>query len=204
MNKQVLSTLVLGTTLITAPAAFSYEAGDIIVRVGAAHVNPSTTNNTVVPGIDVDDGTAVGITGTYMLTDNVGLELLAATPFEHDLTLNGAKIGDTKHLPPTLSIQYFPMDSKSKLQPYVGVGLNYTTFFSEDSEGALAGSDIKLDDSFGIAAQLGVDYAIDENWLINASVWKVNIDTDLKLNGTDLGEVEIDPTVYMLSVGYKF
>ncbi len=96
------------------------------------------------------------------------------------------------------------MDSGSALQPYVGLGVNYTTFFSEGSSGALAGSDIKLDNSWGLAAQIGVDYALNENWLVNAAVWKMDINTDLNLNGTNLGEVEIDPVVYMLSVGYKF
>ncbi|MFY0676854.1 MAG: outer membrane beta-barrel protein [Neptuniibacter sp.] len=204
MNKQVLSALVLGTTLISAPAAFSYEAGDIIVRVGAANVDPSTTDNTGL-GLDVKDDISVGITGTYMLTDNIGVELLAATPFDHDVNLTGVgKVADTKHLPPTLSIQYFPMDNKSKLQPYIGVGINYTTFFSEGSSAALGNAEVELDDSFGLAAQLGVDYAVNENWLVNAAVWKMDIDTDLKIGGVDVGEVEIDPTVFMLSVGYKF
>ncbi len=144
MNKQVLSALVLGTTLISAPAAFSYEAGDIIVRVGAANVDPSTTDNTGL-GLDVKDDISVGITGTYMLTDNIGVELLAATPFDHDVNLTGVgKVADTKHLPPTLSIQYFPMDNKSKLQPYIGVGINYTTFFSEGSSAALGNAEVEL------------------------------------------------------------
>ena len=203
MNKKVLSALIMGTAF-AASNVMAYEAGDVVVRVGLANVDPHATNNTVVPGVDVEDETQIGITGTYMLTDHVGVELLASTPFKHNLTINGAKVGDTKHLPPTLSIQYFPMDSGSALQPYVGLGVNYTTFFSEGSAGALAGSDIKLDDSWGMAAQVGVDYAVNENWLVNAAVWKMDIDTDLELNGTNLGEVEIDPIVVMLSVGYKF
>ncbi|MGH1462620.1 MAG: OmpW/AlkL family protein [Neptuniibacter sp.] len=203
MNKKALSALILGSVVATSNVV-AYEAGDVVVRVGLAQVDPDATNNTVVPGVDVEDETQIGITGTYMLTDHVGIELLASTPFKHDLTINGAKVGDTKHLPPTLSVQYFPMDSGSALQPYVGLGVNYTTFFSEGSSGALAGSDIKLDNSWGLAAQIGVDYALNENWLVNAAVWKMDINTDLNLNGTNLGEVEIDPVVYMLSVGYKF
>lgn len=203
MNKKILSALIMGTAF-AASNVMAYEAGDVVVRVGLANVDPSTTDNTGL-GLDVDDDTSIGITGTYMLTDNIGLELLVATPFDHDVNLTGVgKVADTKHLPPTLSIQYFPMDSKSKLQPYIGVGVNYTTFFSEGSSAALGNAEVELDDSFGLAAQLGVDYAVNENWLVNAAVWKMDIDADLKIGGNDVGEIEIDPVVVMLSVGYKF
>ena len=139
-----------------------------------------------------------------MLKDNIGIELLAATPFRHDITLNGAKIGETKHLPPTVSLQYYPMDSSSAFQPYIGLGINYTEFFSTDTSGTLASSKLKLDSSWGLAGQLGVDYAINDQLLLNAAVWKMDINTDVKLDGANLGELEIDPMVYMVSVGYKF
>lgn len=205
MKKQALSALVLGTALVAAPS-FAHEAGDIIVRVGAAHVEPSgSVNGTNVTGLDVEDGSALGITGTYMLTDNIGIELLAATPFDHDITLNGSKIADVEQLPPTLSVQYYPMDSESKWQPFVGVGVNYTGFFDESTTGALSGTTIKVDDSFGLAAQVGLDYEIDENWLLNATVWKIDIDADVESSALGkIGQVNIDPTVVFLSVGYKF
>ena len=200
MKKQALSALVLGSTLVAAPS-FAHEAGDLIVRVGAVHVEPdSSVNGTSVPGLDVDDDTSIGTTATYMLTDHIGVELLAAT-FKHDITLNGNKVADTRHLPPTLSLQYYPMESGSKWQPFVGLGVNYTTFFSESD---LGGQNLKLDDSFGLAAQIGLDYQINEKWLVNATVWKMDLDSDVELNGTNIGEVNIDPTVVLLSVGYKF
>ncbi|MBN0989457.1 OmpW/AlkL family protein [Amphritea pacifica] len=204
MNRKALSALVLGVSLAATANCMAYEAGDMILRVGAANVDPQTSNNTLVPGLDVDANTQLGITGTYMLTDNLGLELLAATPFKHDITLNGAKVGDTKHLPPTLSLQYYPMDSSSAFQPYVGLGINYTAFFSENTTGALAGTKLQLDSSWGLAGQIGVDYSLNDQWLLNAAVWKMDINTDVKVDGTNLGEIEIDPMVYMVSVGYKF
>ncbi|SEQ70690.1 outer membrane protein [Amphritea atlantica] len=204
MNRKALSALVLGVSLAATANCMAHEAGDMILRVGAANVDPQTSNNTLVPGLDVDANTQLGITGTYMLTDNLGLELLAATPFKHDITLNGAKVGDTEHLPPTLSLQYYPMDSSSAFQPYVGLGINYTAFFSESTTGALAGTKLQLDSSWGLAGQIGVDYSLNDQWLLNAAVWKMDINTDVKVDGTNLGELEIDPMVYMVSVGYKF
>ncbi|WP_417224496.1 OmpW/AlkL family protein [Amphritea sp.] len=204
MNRKALSAFVLGVSMVATANCMAYESGDMIVRVGAANVDPHTSNDTSVPGLDVDDNTQLGITGTYMLTDNIGVELLAATPFKHDITLNGAKVGETKHLPPTLTLQYYPMDSSSAFQPYVGLGINYTAFFSESTTGALAGTTLELDSSWGLAGQLGIDYAINDQWLLNAAVWKMDINTDVKVNGSNLGELEIDPMVYMMSVGYKF
>ncbi|WP_286934051.1 OmpW/AlkL family protein, partial [Pseudomonas sp. UBA6554] len=74
---------------------------------------------------------------------------------------------------PTLSVQYYPMEPNSKFQPYAGVGINYTLFFDEDltSERKQQGfSNLKLQDSVGIAGQLGMDYMITDNLLVNASV----------------------------------
>jgi len=199
MEKKVLSAIACATLMAAASTASAYEAGDTIVRVGAANVNPDASSNL---GLDVDDDTQLGLTATYMLSENLGLELLAATPFKHDIQLasTGATIGEAKHLPPTLSLQYYPMDAQSAVQPYAGIGINYTTFFSEKT---ILG-DTELEDSWGLAFQLGIDYAITENMVLNAAVWKIDIDTDVSVNGTKLGSQSIDPTVVMLGVGYKF
>ncbi len=204
MKKTAVSTLIGAVVLAASSAASAYEAGDIIVRAGIASVQP---NETMEAGSTLDtlngglgNNEQLGITASYMLTDKLGLELLAATPFKHDITSNGAKIGETKHLPPTLSLQYFPMDNQSAVQPYVGVGVNYTTFFSEES----TLGNLKLDDSWGLAAQAGVDYAVSDNMVLNAAVWYIDIDSDASLNGADIGTVALDPWVYMVGVGYKY
>ncbi|MBE9396105.1 outer membrane beta-barrel protein [Pontibacterium sp. N1Y112] len=204
MKKTAVSTLIGAVVLAASSAASAYEAGDIIVRAGIASVQP---NETMEAGSTLDtlngglgNNEQLGITASYMLTDKLGLELLAATPFKHDITSNGAKIGETKHLPPTLSLQYYPMDNQSAVQPYVGVGVNYTTFFSEES----TLGNLKLDDSWGLAAQAGVDYAVSDNVVLNAAVWYIDIDSDASLNGADIGTVALDPWVYMVGVGYKY
>lgn len=203
MKKSVLS-ILLAAGLVSVPAVSqAYEAGDIVLRAGIASVQSDSDPHGTMDalGVDVDDGEALGITAAYMLTDTIGLELLAATPFNHDVTAEGlGKIGDTDQLPPTLSLQWLPQLDMGGFQPYVGVGVNYTTFFDEQSRLG----DLKLEDSWGIAWQAGVDFQIDQNWLLNAAVWNIDIDTDVKLNGDDVGSVEIDPWVYMLGVGYRF
>ena len=141
---------------------------------------------------------------SYMMTRNWAVELLAAYPFKHDVDLvGGAKVADIKHLPPTLSLQYhFAPDSK--FQPYIGAGLNYTTFFSESTEGALAGTRLSLDDSFGPGYQIGADIIINEQWFFNIDARYLDIDSDATLDGADLGTVEIDPYVYGIHLGFRF
>ncbi len=227
MRSQKVNSLVAGsllaTSLVCGPgSALAYEKGDIILRAGVASVQPDESSSalkldgTALAGtrVGVDNNEQLGLTGTYMLTSNMGIGLLAATPFEHDITANGLGVdaGSTKHLPPTLTLQYFPMDSASDFQPYVGIGINYTAFFDEkvdsELEGVLGRGDLELDDSIGLALEAGVDYAFDEHWVLNAAVWYIDIETsaDFKFDSGSRvkADVDIDPWVYMLGLGYKF
>ena len=129
--KRVLTLAVAAALAGSAAMTHAYEAGDVILRVGAATVAPDADSD-VVPGlgvtVDVDDNTQLGIIPVYMVDPNWGIELLAATPFKHDIDVNELpiKAGSTKHLPPTLTVQWYPRGDKSGWQPYLGVGVNYT------------------------------------------------------------------------------
>ncbi len=196
-----LGALILTTALtgLAAPA-LAQSQGDWTLGIGVINVNPKSDNGSLAgASVTVDDDTQVSLTAEYFFMDNLGVELLAATPFEHDISLNGVNIGSTQHLPPTLSLNYhFP--TQSAFKPYVGVGLNYTTFFSEESTlGTL-----KLDDSFGWAASVGLDYQVGENGALRINVRYMDIDTDVSLNGTNIGSVEIDPVVINLAYVHRF
>jgi len=184
------------------PAASAHEAGDKLLRVGVGTVDPKSNNGDVV---SVDSGTAVVFNGTYFFTPNLAFEILAATPFSHDINLaeDGTKVGETKHLPPTFSLQYH-FSTAGAFKPYVGAGLNYTLFFDESTTGPLAGLDLKLDDSFGVAAQLGADFDVSEKMFVNVDVRWMNIETDAQLDGEAVETVKIDPIVYSLNLGWKF
>ncbi|HDS1708299.1 OmpW/AlkL family protein [Pseudomonas putida] len=227
MNKSLLGASLVALAL-AAPAAHAYQAGDMILRAGAITTAPNESSGDLkfdgnkVSGTKatLDSDTQLGLTFAYMLTDHIGLELLAATPFKHTVAVKGlgggldGKLADIKQLPPTLSLQYYPMEPNSRFQPYAGVGINYTLFFDEDLSSARKQqgfSNLKLQDSVGIAGQLGMDYLLTDNLLVNASVWYVDIDTKASVNGpTALGysktkvNVNVDPWVYMVGLGYKF
>ena len=170
MKKSTLATMVLAA-LISAPSAFAYEAGDILVRAGlttvapnddSSNVNVDALGGNVGMGVEVDSNTQIGLNLVYMLNSNWGVEVLAATPFSHEVTLidtadNGLGLGDGKlaevtHLPPTVSAVYF-FDTQSAFTPYVGVGVNYTIFFDEEFTNAREAQtfqDLSLDSSFGL------------------------------------------------------
>lgn len=204
-----------------AGGALAYQAGDLILRAGIASVQPNedsdvlTLDGTRLPGTGagLNSSEQLGLTLTYMLTSQWGVGVLAATPFEHDIKARGVGVdaGSAKHLPPTVTLQYFPLEAASRWQPYVGLGVNYTLFFDEQVDGQLEGvfgpGDLDLDNSWGWAGQAGVDYQLDDHWLVNASVWYLDIDTDATFKFADnriTTGVDIDPWVYMLGVGYRF
>lgn len=232
-------TLALAVTLTGGSVVGqAYEQGDWILRLGATTVAPDSNSDDInLPGglvakAEVDDDTQLGIIPAYMFADSWAIEVLAATPFEHKIEAQGQgaisgtnlDAGSTKHLPPTIMVQWYPRGGQSGWQPYVGAGVNYTIFFDEDTDGQLVGllgsltngdvndADLNLDDSFGLAAQTGVDIPIDEHWAFNAAVWYIDIDTQAeitaKANGATAATVEfdvqIDPWVYNVGIAYKF
>lgn len=228
MKRSIIASLTIPLFLLLPTAAFSHEAGDIIVRVGAVSVVPdestsliSTATTGALAGTEVGigDSTQLGLNLVYMFSDNIGLEVLAATPFEHDLKAKGldqygfstTDLGSSDQLPPTVTLNYFLGNANSSIRPYVGVGVNYTTFFSKSlsnqAKSELGASRLDLDDSFGIAYRAGVDFNLGDRWILNASLWNIDIETDASFNSA-LGKVQVnadvDPWVYMVSLGYRF
>lgn len=195
-----LSTISLLALTALAQPASAYEKNDVIVRAGPAMVTPDVSAGAGLAGLDVDGDTQLGLTGTWMLHPHLGVELLASTPFAHDIALNGNKVGSTRQLPPTLSLQWYPL-SNPTVQPYVGVGINHTIFFDVDNS---LGVNLELSDSTGLALEAGVDVKIGERLYVNAAVWKIDINTDVSINGAKQGELGIDPFTAMLGLGYRF
>jgi len=195
--------VAVAAALLSGPV-LAYDAGDWTFKAGLTNVDPEQDNgNTAAGDLAIDDDTSLSLLGTYFVADNVGIELLAALPFEHDWTVGGAVGGSVQHLPPTLSLQYF-FNNNGAFVPYVGLGLNYTLFFSEETFGDLAGANIELEDSFGLAAQVGADYNFTDQLFMNLDVRYIQIESDVKLNGTKIGEAEINPLVVGLNIGYRF
>lgn len=239
MKKNLLTATILSCFCASAFSA-DYQSGDILLRGGITQVNPDSgkadvsLDGAALPlSLSVDDDTQLGLNFVYFYNQNWAVEVLAATPFSHDVVLhdpqgataaiygidlNGANLAEVTHLPPTVSALYY-FDNNLAFKPYLGLGLNYTVFFDEEftSTPTAAGfNNLELDSSIGIALQAGFDYVINDNWSVNASVRYIDISTEATFDVTnDLGvdsglvgkgsaTVDVDPMVYSLMLGYKF
>lgn len=215
MKKTLCAALL--SLLTTAPAVAA--EGDWLVRLRGIVVAPTESSSAVTPTfpdatVSVDNAIVPELDFTYFFTDNVGAELILATS-PHDISGEGSlaalgEIADTMVLPPTLTLQYHFMPNEL-LRPYVGVGVNYSIFYSEDATTALTdaigATMVDLDESVGIAFQAGVDFDINERFFVNLDVKYIQIDTTATLTtGTLVNtvDVDLDPIVAGIGVGMRF
>ena len=64
----------------------------------------------------------------------------------------------------------------------------------------------------GLSLSAGVDIPINDRWMFNAGIWYIDIGTEADIdvgfadgsNATVSFDVDIDPWVYGISIGYKF
>ncbi|WP_423605379.1 OmpW/AlkL family protein [Sphingomonas sp. MS122] len=207
------------TIAVAAPAQAQVEAGDVLVRARAILVSPTEEAGPVTPtfpggSVGVSDSVMPEIDFTYMLTDHIGAELILATT-KHDIVGRGTlagidKLADTWALPPTLTLQYH-FAPKGHVRPYVGAGINYTTFYSADAsrslETAIGKTEVNLEDSFGYALQAGVDIDIAPRVFLNFDVKYIDIDTTARLRtGAAINRVDVslDPVVPSIGIGMRF
>lgn len=116
-----------------------------------------------------------------------------------------------------MSIQYY-FGGLERFTPCIGVCLNWTIIADESLRSDFleaielpSHTKLELDDSIGVAMQIGADIAINESWLVNIDLQRVDLDTDATITvprpdggRLDLGTVEIDPIVHGVSIGYRF
>ncbi|MFX1803457.1 OmpW family outer membrane protein [Paraburkholderia sp. A1BS-2L] len=178
-------------------------AGDWLVRLRAIAITPQVSssgalntlkagvNNAIVPELDF----------TYMVTNNIGAELILGTS-RNQVTSSLGALGGVGVLPPTLLLQYH-FNNAGVFRPYVGAGINYTLFYNNGLHAG--GQPVSIDNhSFGPALQFGVDYQVAKNVFVNADVKKIWMRTGASLNGSSLGTLYIDPIVVGVGVGMKF
>ena len=200
--------LVLASTAASLPA-YAADQGSLLVRLRGIDVVPhesadisaiggtASINSKIVPELDF----------TYFLSDNIAAELILATS-KHNITAVGTALGNVDVgsvwlLPPTLTLQYHFMPD-SVIRPYVGAGINYTIFYKSHAAGGTV-TDVSYSNSFGPALQAGVDFMIDDHWLLNLDVKKIWIKTTARLNNDAIeARTKINPWVIGAGIGYRF
>lgn len=216
MRKLSLVVLVL-IVVALVPLQADAQTGQWIGRLRVISVSPNDSSDIIdATGseVTVDSAVTAEIDVTYLFSDRVGLEIIAATA-KHDLgasggALAGADLGEVSLLPPTVTLQY-RFASETGLHPYAGVGLNFTLFYSYDLSDDLRGlgvTDVEFDNSFGVAGNIGMDIDVGERWLVNVDVKYISLSTDatIKAGGDTLDKVSVDinPWVFGIGVGYRF
>lgn len=205
MKKSMLTlmTAVLGLAAVAAPALA--QESPWLVRARAVHIDPADKSDPLkgtgaadrlhvsgkwIPEVDI----------SYFFTPHWAAELILTYPQKHDVTLDGARIGTFKHLPPTLSAQYHFLPGAT-IDPYVGAGINYTLL----SKVKLLNGAARLEhDSVGLALQAGADFRIDEHWSLNLDVKKLQIRSDVEIGGARASRVKVDPLLVGVGLGYRF
>ena len=125
---------------------------------------------------------------------------MLTVPQKHDVSVSGTEIGTFKHLPPSLLLQYH-FTPGAQFSPYVGAGVNYTRIFSVK---LLDGAADLESSSIGLALQAGFDVKIDKNWSFNVDVKKIQIRSDVMVNGAKVSSVRVDPLLFGVGLGYRF
>lgn len=217
MRKLLIGALMLAGFAQPAHA----EAGDVLVRLRGILVSPNEDSGSVLPAfpgeeVSVDDSVMPEIDFTVMASDHIGFELIAATTKHTASGLTGTtggigNLASTWVLPPTLTVQYHPI-ADGPVRPYVGAGVNYTLFYSEEASGgleaAVGATDVSMDDSFGWALQAGLDVDLTDRFFLNFDVKYIDIDTTATLRtagaGTQAVDVSLDPFVFGVGIGTRF
>jgi outer membrane protein len=205
MSKSVAAVAAVAATLTLMSANVMAQESPWLVRVRAVHIDTADKSDPVggvgaSDRIHVSNKTIPEFDVSYFFTKNIATELILTYPQKHDVSLDGANIGTLKHLPPTLTVQYHFLPDAS-FRPYVGAGVNYTTFSGVN---LLGGAGSLEHDSFGLALQAGADVAIDKNWSINFDIKKVQIRSDVMISGAKASRVKVDPVLLGVGIGYRF
>jgi outer membrane protein len=203
MNKLLLPSLLLagmaGSSLAQA------ADGPWEIRFRAVYIKPADKSDPV-GGAGVSDRITVStktipeVDFSYFFTPNFATELILTYPQQHDVKLDGAKIGTFKHLPPTLTAQWHFLPGEA-INPYLGAGLNLTLI----SDVSLAGGLGLNSSSVGPALQAGVDVQLAPQWFLNVDLKYVQIRSDVKTPaGAKVSAVKVDPLLVGVGVGYRF
>ena len=195
-NPVLAATVALAISGLAVISSAQGAENDWLIRARGIHIAPDASSSAL--NIDVKSDTVAEIDITRFFTPNVAAELILATA-AHEVTANGASLGSTKILPPVLTLQYHFLP-EAQLRPYVGAGVNYTWFY--DQSGGL--KDLDLKNGFGWAAQAGMDYMLSQRASLNLDVKYVGLSTEVSAGGSKLADLDINPWIVGVGLGYRF
>jgi outer membrane protein len=215
---------VAAAGLLVAGLAAAQSAGTTMLRLGATQIKPNVDSGDLSPpafaGTKADIRANTQLSGglTYMLTDDISVDLPLATPYKHEIVGAGAiagvgKIGEVRALPFTVFGQFRFLEVQSPLRPYLGLGLTYAKFYKARSTAALSAltggtpsnpTTLTVKSKFALTPQIGASWFVNEQWFINVSWSRTFLKTRTTLSTGQTLDATLNPDARGLTVGYKF
>ncbi|RIX44693.1 MAG: OmpW family protein [Rhodocyclales bacterium GT-UBC] len=199
MASKILAAAMVSIGMLSG-AAFAEES-PFMVRARAVYVDFANGQNGMAARVEADSRWIPEVDLNYFITPNIAAELVLTYPQDVDIKVNGTKQGTIKALPPSLMLQYH-FTQLGAFKPYVGLGVNYTIFTKRKN--ILNGAGEVDGSSVGPAAQIGFDYMLTKNWSVNLDVKYIKMDTEVKVGGSRLGTLDLNPVTAGVGVGYRF
>ncbi|MBA2780003.1 OmpW/AlkL family protein [Billgrantia kenyensis] len=183
------------TPLFASQAVLAYSAGDTFVRGGFAQTDTRSDNGVLDSVSSGETGFTFG--AGYLFTDQFGIELNSSEKIEHTFSAGGES-NTLDRMPVNLMANYYPLGGfDSRVQPYVGAGLNYTRFSGEPE-----GVDARR--SYGAVGQVGVDLAVTDNFMLNGFANYADVDSRISVDGERIGTAKVDPMTIGGGVTFRF
>ncbi len=221
MMKNTSKWMFTALALAAASMAQAQSAGTWSARAGFTTLTPQVTSGDLTapsfPGTKTDVLSATQVSGglSYMLTDNLSVDVPFGLSFKHDIVGAGAikgvgKLGEVQALPMTVWGQYRFMAPSAQFRPYVGAGLVYAKFFKAKGTAVLSSltggnpTTLTVESKAAMAVQLGGSYAVNDKWFVDASVSKTWLKNRTTLSTGQTIDVALDPLGLCLAVGRKF
>jgi outer membrane protein len=125
---------------------------------------------------------------------------------------NNVEVSSARWIAPTLLLEYRLLDENNPWQPFIGVGVNYTTFYDRTTtaagNAAFGGpTRLSLTASVGPAATIGVGYHLSGPWHVYGSYSIAQVKTDLSANTAGVvrtTNISFAPQTLIFSLGYSF
>ena len=233
MKQSLFSASVAAALAICASS--SALAQSTTLKLGWVNIDPHSSASAVsgpftpvdALSLKVQSQSTLFFSAARDITEHWEAELALGVPPTHDVALvvlnptavpgsvaarNGAISAKVRQVAPTLFANYKFGDSNSQIRPFVGVGVNYTTFDKTESTAindAVNGgpTTIKLKDSVGLALQLGVTAKLGGPWSITGSWSTAQVKTKMTTNTLGIqrtADITFHPSVVTVAVGYSF
>jgi len=201
--------LAVATSTSAASGPNIKQKGSWLVGLKALTLSPQESSESSIGGeavVGLDRVPELDI--RYFFTDSIAVETILGYT-EHSVSADNTELGDvdlgsTKVLPPTLTLQYH-FNHGQRFSPYLGAGLNYTFFYEHNPGDAL---DIEYDNGFGVAFNVGFDYALGEKNYLNLDIKKYWLSTkttiDAGLPEPVTASVDLNPIAISIGYGWVF